>query len=68
MDFKTYYQELDGSAREKLAAAAGTSVPYLSQLAYGHRAPSRKMAEKIEAATDGVVRAVEMIFGSQAAA
>lgn len=62
MDFKTYYLSLDLSGREKLANVVNSSVPYLSQLAHGHRIASRKLASKIEQATLGEVSAAEMLF------
>lgn len=64
MDFKTHYLEIDMEGRERLAKRIDSSVPYLSQLAYGHRVASRKLAEKIERATGGKVTASEMLFPS----
>jgi len=68
MDFKTHYLEMGQEERERLAKRIETSVPYLSQLAHGHRVASRKLAEKIEHATSGKVTASEMLFPSTRAA
>lgn len=55
MTWPTYYETLTAEQRAHLAAAANTSVPYLSQLAHSHRRASIRMARAIEAATNGAV-------------
>lgn len=61
MDLLTYIS--DPIAKVALAEACGTSPAYLYQLATGRRRPKANLAEKIEAATNGEVCKVELIFG-----
>lgn len=58
--------------REALATDAETSVAYLWQLAWGHRNPSRKLAERLESKTSEitptrVIDKVSALFGKSAA-
>lgn len=55
MELKAYYQLLSTEQRRALATALSTSVPYLSQLAHGHRRASVAKAKSIEVATGGEV-------------
>lgn len=55
MDFFSYWQKLDAEQRQALADASETKVVYLSQVAYGHRQVSQKLALNIERATGGAV-------------
>ena len=57
-----------------LAKNIETSPAYLSQLAYGHRKASPRMAKKIEDATDGQVTVADLrpdlsaLFGTERSA
>lgn len=53
MSKKTYFKKLSTPDRETLAGKAGTSVAYLSQIAYGVRNPSATLAKKIDEVTEG---------------
>lgn len=52
--------------RRCLARSCGTSVPYLYQLAGGHRTPSLKMARKIQDQTQGKVQVSSFFSDSSA--
>jgi DNA-binding transcriptional regulator YdaS (Cro superfamily) len=56
-NFHDYYKSLSSDEKAKLAQSLGTSKPYLSQLATGHRFPGRKILLGISAATLGKVTA-----------
>lgn len=60
MKFKAYYEHLDAAGKKALADKLDTSVPYLSQLAYGHRNAGASILLKIESATGGQVTPQEM--------
>lgn len=45
MDFKDYWDGLAPDAKHKLAERLHTSYHYLSQLANGHRKPSKRTVE-----------------------
>lgn len=48
-----WLKKATASERDRVAAAAGTSVGYLYQIAGGHRKPSLELSKKLQAATDG---------------
>jgi len=58
--FKEYYTALSASEKVKLAKKADTSVPYLFQIASGHRMVGFRTAVKLKAAdkkiTDKMLR------------
>ena len=60
MKFKEYYTTLSKREKETLADDLKTSVPYLYQLASGHRNPGRKFILNIERASFGKVTAHEI--------
>jgi len=47
---------------DKIAAKAGTKTSYLIQIRNGHRKPSRKLAERIEEATGGLITRMELLY------
>jgi DNA-binding transcriptional regulator YdaS (Cro superfamily) len=51
MDFRLYFAALDPHEKRALASRLGTSVAYLSQIAYRHRRAGFKLAQDIEAET-----------------
>lgn len=55
MRLKDHWQGLGPAGKKQLAIACGTSVAYLSQIAYGYRRASHEMARAIEDATGGAV-------------
>jgi transcriptional regulator with XRE-family HTH domain len=54
-DALTAYLNQDGSKQIELAEKAGCTQPAISRYKQGERLPSRAVAEKIHAATDGQV-------------
>ncbi|MBT3042222.1 MAG: hypothetical protein KME67_05110 [Candidatus Thiodiazotropha sp. (ex Codakia orbicularis)] len=46
--FKQIWTALEKEQKDEMATVLETSVPYLSQLAHGHRAPSKHFAKAIE--------------------
>ena len=59
MKFKEYYSSLSKNDKELLAGSLKTTVPYLSQLANGHRNPGSKFLLGIEKASFGHVTYME---------
>lgn len=55
MNLKTYLKGAPRGEAARLAAAVGTTVDYVYQLTGGHRFPSRKLALRIKAETNGAV-------------
>lgn len=45
IEFKDYWQGLLPDAKASLAKRLHTSVAYMSQIAHGHRKPSRRLVE-----------------------
>jgi len=58
---RQWLREHSPEERESLAAACKTSVPYLYQLAGGHRTPSLRLSLLIEQHTGGSVTASSFI-------
>lgn len=54
MDVKQWIKESSDDERSAVAAAAGTTVAYLWQLAGNHRKPSPKLAIALEVASRNV--------------
>lgn len=66
MELRSYIEKFGHDAAERLARGAGTNYAYLSQIAYGHRQASPKLAIKIEGVSEGIVSRVDLrpdIFG-----
>lgn len=51
MNAREYHDTHDKAALEELCAAAGTNYAYWRQIAYGHRKPSWKMAQRLAKAS-----------------
>jgi transcriptional regulator with XRE-family HTH domain len=47
MNFKLYWRSLSPEGKKALAERVHTSIPYLSQIAHGHRIPSKRFFELI---------------------
>lgn len=47
MNFKAHWESLPPSGKDALAVDTGSSIPYLSQIAHGHRKPSPKLARTL---------------------
>lgn len=60
MDLKTYLNPLSRAGKEQLAVQLGTSVGFLSQIAYGHRRCSPDLAIAIERETGGSVTVADL--------
>lgn len=60
MNFSDYYVRLSAADKRDLATKLGTSVPYLSQIAHGHRMAGAPLLAQIESATVGAVTAREL--------
>jgi len=48
--FLEVWRDMGPEAKKKLAIRVDSTIPYLSQLAHGHRGPSRKMLRRLLAA------------------
>lgn len=55
MNLNHHWKNLSSSERERLAKASGTASAYLYQIAAGYRKPSPLLAQRIEAASNGLV-------------
>lgn len=51
MDARSFLDKFGRDEAARIAGAAGTNYAYFSQLAYGHRRPSVKLAERLIAAS-----------------
>jgi len=60
MDLRSYLDSAQRGERKRLAAVLRTSPAYLSQIAAGFRAAGAELAARIEAGTEGAVRAEEL--------
>lgn len=61
MDAKTYIQEQGRESAKKVAEDAGTTFEYFNQIAYGHRRPSIKLAQKLVASSNGKLEFVALL-------
>lgn len=61
MDMRQYLDQHGTDAVKTLAGKAESSYAYLSQIAYGHRRPSPKLAKKLEELTDGEITRHELL-------
>lgn len=52
--FDSIWMSLSAEEKRQLAKKAGTSVPYLSQVAHKHSGPSRKLMRKLIRADDRI--------------
>ena len=63
MDAKTFL-EVNGKAEaEAVATRAGTNYAYFSQIAYGHRKPSARLAQALVDASDGRLDFKQLLLG-----
>lgn len=51
----TYWSGLDADGKREFASRAETIVPYLSQIAHGHKTPSAEMAKRLHQASNGQI-------------
>lgn len=63
---KTYVKTTPKQEREQVARLAGTTDAYFQQLAGGHRSPSKKLAERLEKATNGKLNKIMLLFPPKA--
>ena len=59
---------IDTYGREEAARVcevAGTNLDYFLQIAQGKRFPGRKLAERLQAASNGRLNKVALVFGEQ---
>lgn len=63
MRFIDYYLSLSRAQRREFAGRIGTSIAYLSQLAYGHRRPGNALTLAILRESGGAVVADPSSFG-----
>ncbi len=61
MNIKTFIKSTPRNERQRIAALAGTTDAYFSQLAGGHRKPSIKLAKKIEIASGNLITRQELL-------
>jgi DNA-directed RNA polymerase subunit F len=52
MDAKKYIQEFGRDKAKEVSESAGTTIEYFSQIAYGHRRPSVKLANRLVKASE----------------
>lgn len=62
MDVRTFYLSASNEERLKLASDAKTKVSYLAMLSAGFRVPSRDLALRLEAASNGKINAIACLF------
>ena len=70
MELAAFLKNLSPESRKAFAKRAKTTVPYLYQLAGGHRAPSPLLARRIDQASDGQVPKEKLradVYGDRAA-
>lgn len=65
-DFTIFWTTLSADEKRRLADSAGTSVPYLSQVAHGHRRAGASVIERLMRADARI--SFEMMRGSVDAA
>lgn len=61
MILKKYLKTI-GMTQEAFAQKAGVTGTYIRYITAGARTPSRKLAKKMEALTNGEVTAIELLF------
>lgn len=52
MDAKQFLEKFGNHEAEQVSQAAGTTLAYFKQIAYGHRFPSRGLAKRLVDASD----------------
>ena len=60
MDMQTFWRELPAPEKRQLAENLKTTVPYLSQIAHGHRKAGFALARAIEDVTRGQVTRTDL--------
>lgn len=55
MDAHTFLEKHGKEVAERVAKKAGTNWAYFSQIAYGHRRPSPKLAQRLVDACEGEI-------------
>lgn len=63
MDAKTFLETYGKDECERVAIAAGTNYAYFSQIAYGHRKPSAKLAKAMVEASGGRLGFEQLLLG-----
>ena len=56
--FKRFYESLDAAELSDLATRAETSVPYLSQIAHGHRKAGASVCARLKSADNRITDAM----------
>ncbi len=62
MNALEFFKEYGTAEGRRVAILAGTSYAYLWQVAHGYRRPSPEMAVKLEAASDGRMDRVSLVW------
>lgn len=62
MNARDFYDEYGRHELKRVAILAGSNYAYLWQVARGYRRPSVDMAEKLEAASDGRMDRVSLVW------
>lgn len=68
MNAKDFLEKYGRERASAVAVAAGTNIAYFSQIAHGHRSPSRKLAKRLEDASGGDMTFIELMMPVQEAA
>jgi len=66
MDALTFLERFGKAESEAVATAAGTNYAYFSQIAYGHRTPSAKLAKALVDASKGRLDFQALLLGIEA--
>lgn len=67
MNAKQFLDEYGKAEAERVAINAGTNWAYFSQIAYGHRRPSAKLAKSIVEASGGRMDFEALLLAQEAA-
>lgn len=62
MDAKAFLDEFGDDETSRVCGIAGTSLVYFKQCVNGDRVFSRKLAERLEAASEGRLDKVALVF------
>lgn len=67
MNAKEFLKTHDEEQVKSVAEAAGTTLGYFKQIAYGFRHPSRKLASRLAKASQNKMSASELLLSDSAA-
>lgn len=65
MNAKQYLDKYGRERAAEVAEKAGTNIAYFSQIAHGHRSPSRKLALRLEDASSHEMTFIELMMPAE---